>query len=244
MATALLLAAGLLATPPALPPEGRPVGLAPTAASAELGGRVEGPAGAGFDLADVVVELDHPGFAQAQRVRLDLRGEFQFPSLVPGDYTLRVRHAGRVVERPVSLAAGVREHLEIELEPAPAPADPPAPAPAPVVSGAPVDDGQTLRRAGLGVTVLGVVLGIGGAIVAFHNPCGRDGARGSNCETDLRNTVALTLGVASLGTLAGGVSSMAVGQSLKNRERLRRADLGFALRLDRGGGGLVLLGRF
>jgi hypothetical protein len=101
------------------------------------------------------------------------------------------------------------------------------------------DEGFVLRRVGLGVTIFGSILAIGGVLAAYTNPCGHDGASGSNCEVDTRNVVALTMGVTALGTLTAGITSMSIGHALKKRQQA-----GLALRFDRGGGGLVFTARF
>jgi len=103
------------------------------------------------------------------------------------------------------------------------------------------DEGLVLRRVGLGVTIFGTVLAIGGVFAAYTNPCGHDGARGSNCEVDIRNAVALTMGVTALGALTAGITSMSIGHALRKRQ-LQAS--GLALRLDRGAAGLMFVGRF
>ena len=102
------------------------------------------------------------------------------------------------------------------------------------------DEGLVLRRVGLGVTIFGTVLAVGGLFAAYTNPCGHDGARGSNCEVDIRNAVALTMGVTALGTLTAGITSMAIGHALKKRQQLSAV----AFRFDPSGGGLVFTARF
>jgi hypothetical protein len=102
------------------------------------------------------------------------------------------------------------------------------------------DEGLVLRRVGLGVTIFGTVLAAGGLMAAFSNPCGHDGARGSNCEVDVRNAVALTMGVTALGALTAGITSMAVGHSIRKRQLAS----GLALNFNRGGGGLLFVVRF
>jgi hypothetical protein len=134
--------------------------------------------------------------------------------------------------------------------PAPAVVAPPSASPTLAVTRAPRpagaifehrhDEGFVLRRVGLGVTIFGSVLAVGGVLAAYSNPCGHDGARGSNCEVDVRNSVALTMGVTALGVLTAGITSMAVGHALKKRQLAS----GFALRFDRGGGGLIFVTRF
>lgn len=102
------------------------------------------------------------------------------------------------------------------------------------------DEGLVLRRVGLGVTIFGTILGIGGAVAASTNPCGHDGARGSDCEVDIRNTVALTMGVTALGTLTAGITSMAIGHALRKRQQLSAV----AFRFGPDGGGLTFTARF
>lgn len=92
------------------------------------------------------------------------------------------------------------------------------------------EPGVGLRRYGLGVTIVGVVLGIGGVIAANTNPCGKDGANGSDCRSDVRTAVALSMGVASFGLITGGVVSMSLGYAQRRKARLELGSVGLALR--------------
>lgn len=95
------------------------------------------------------------------------------------------------------------------------------PRPAGAIYNPAAEPGVGLRRYGLGATVVGVILGIGGVIAATTNPCGKDGANGSDCISDTRNAVAMSMGVASLGVITGGVIAMSIGQV--QRRKARRA---------------------
>ncbi|EDM78763.1 hypothetical protein PPSIR1_12298 [Plesiocystis pacifica SIR-1] len=221
-------------------------------------GRIEGSVTlpAGVALESVRVELECACAGQTQRLRLNIAGAFSFTGLGPGRYTVRAEgvDAEGVEQRAVTtieLGPGTQAQLELALEPvAAAPATVPAPAldsppPAATLPAPPPEDGKVFRRVGLGVTVLGVVVGIGGTFVAFQAPCGKDGSRGANCETDVRNTLALSSGVLALGAIVGGVSSMAVGQALKRRHRLQYGrEHGVSVSASGTGAGLVWSGRF
>lgn len=102
------------------------------------------------------------------------------------------------------------------------------------------EPGAGLRRYGLATTIAGVVLGLGGVIAVNTNPCGKDGANGSDCLSDTRNAVALAMGVASFGLITGGVVAMSIGHAQRRRARLELASFGISLH----GGGLQLRGRF
>lgn len=251
---ASVLALTLAPAPPSLPTAGPgPNALVPGGVAVEPG-RIEGSVTlpAGVALQSVRVELECACASQTQRLRLNIAGAFSFTGLGPGRYTVRATgvDAEGVEQRAVTtleLGPGTQAQLELALEPAPAvpaPAlDSPPPAAAPPAP--PPEDGKVFRRVGLGVTVLGVVVGIGGTFVAFQAPCGKDGSRGANCETDVRNTLALSSGVLALGAIVGGVSSMAVGQALKRRHRLQYGhEHGVSLSASGTGAGLVWSGRF
>jgi hypothetical protein len=102
--------------------------------------------------------------------------------------------------------------------------------------------GAGLRRYGLGATIVGVVLGIGGGIAATTNPCGQDGANGSDCRSDIRNAVAMTFAAAGFGFVVGGVTAMAIGHAQRRQARLELAGVGVSLHGH--GGALLLRARF
>lgn len=185
---------------------------------------IEDPA---LDLGDVLIELSCSCEDQVQRLRPALGGTFSYAGLTPGRYTVRARYPGGHVELPLVLEPGRESTVALRIHaaapPAPSVADDnaaPTPPlrPAGAVATHPRDSGAGLRRYGLGFTVLGTVLGIGGLVAAYHNPCGKDGSKGGNCEVDVRNIVALGLGVTALGSMTGGLISMAVGQALRKRD--------------------------
>jgi hypothetical protein len=88
------------------------------------------------------------------------------------------------------------------------------------------EPGIGLRRYGLGATIVGVILGIGGVIAANTNPCGKDGANGSDCASDTRNAIAMTMGAASLGVITGGVIAMSIGHAQRRKARLDLRNFG------------------
>jgi hypothetical protein len=88
------------------------------------------------------------------------------------------------------------------------------------------EPGIGLRRYGLGATIVGVIVGIGGVIAANTNPCGKDGARGSDCVSDTRNAVAMSMGVASLGVITGGVIAMSIGHAQRRKARQSLENIG------------------
>lgn len=100
--------------------------------------------------------------------------------------------------------------------------------------------GAGLRRYGLATTIAGVVLGLGGVIAATTNPCGQDGANGSDCASDTRNAVAMMMGAASFGLITGGVIAMSIGHAQGRRARLELASFGVTPH----GGSLQLRARF
>lgn len=102
------------------------------------------------------------------------------------------------------------------------------------------EPGAGLRRYGLATTIAGVVLGLGGVIAATTNPCGKDGANGSDCASDTRNAAAMTMGVGGFGLITGGVVAMSIGHAQGRRARLELAGFGVTLH----GGGLQLRARF
>jgi hypothetical protein len=102
------------------------------------------------------------------------------------------------------------------------------------------EPGAGLRRYGLASTIAGVILGLGGVIAATTNPCGQDGANGSDCVSDTRNAVAMAMGAGSFGLITGGVVAMSVGHAQQRRARLELAGFGVTLH----GGGLQLRARF
>ena len=214
----------------------------------------------GVDKGEVLVELaavgSEPG-SGVTRMRLDLNSAFAFYAVTPGRYSLRARHGSLVRNTQLDLAAG--DELEVELvlcAPVPAiargperPALPATRRPRGAIWSHAGDEGLAMRRFGLATTVVGTVLATGALVVAFHNPCGRDGASGADCRVDLRNTAALGLGITALGSLTAGVTLMAVGQTVARRDPTRsrpgaRAQLHWGLDLHPGGSGLVLAGRF
>jgi hypothetical protein len=92
------------------------------------------------------------------------------------------------------------------------------------------EPGAGLRRYGLATTIAGVILGLGGVIAANTNPCGKDGASGSDCASDTRNAAAMAMGVASFGLITGGVVAMSIGHAQQRRARLELASFGVTLR--------------
>lgn len=252
-----LLAALLATEPPVLPPvpTGPPGGVTPIfvepiasseRASARLHGVVRGEDFV-LELSTVTLELACIDCTEAPaRVRPDLQGEFEFWGIEPGTYRLIVEQQGRTSERELTLTADQQANIELVV-----PRPPPMPElPAELVDSLaaddplrrharPRDEGETLRRAGLATTVLGSALGIGGVLVATLAPCGRDGTQGADCNVDIRNTVALVLGVSAVGALTAGIVSMALGRSYQRRQQIEAG-----LTAGRGSGGLVLVGRF
>ncbi|MFV8749842.1 hypothetical protein ACNOYE_04775 [Nannocystaceae bacterium ST9] len=255
-----LLLALLAIEPPVLPPVPAnppggvpPILVRPSAsepASARIGGVVRGD-GYDLELGSVTLELACLDCDRAAtRVRPDLRGAFEFWGLAAGEYRLVVEQrfdtrVEQTSERTLTLAADEQATLELVIA-----RPPPRPElPAELVGSLPADDprrqtpvqdqGQTMRRVGLGVTVVGAAMGIGGVLVATVPPCGRDGSRGADCQVDIRNTIALILGVSAAGALTGGIVSMVVGRSLGRQSRFQAG-----IAPQRRGAGLVVVGRF
>ncbi len=251
---AILVAAMLAGEPPRLPPAPAsppggtpPIEVRPSRSAVEaarLSGTLRGE-DFELDLREVTLELACIDCTRpATRVRPDLRGGFEFWGLEPGGYRLIITAGARTSERELELAAGEAARLELVIASASASPESPTELTPPKERGPeprprPQDQGAALRRAGLATTVVGSAMAVGGVLVASLAPCRHDGTTGANCDVDVRNTVALVLGVAAAGTLTAGIVSMVLGRSLQREQRLA-AGIAF----DRRGGGLVLVARF
>jgi hypothetical protein len=242
--------ASTLALACSLPPvPSGPPGVAPIEVRASEQARVRGvvqPEHADtLELDEVTLELACTGCGrEAARVRPDLAGAFEFWGLAPGRHRLTLRVGPRSFVRELELAAG-EEHVLTLVVPAPAPVPAPvlAPATEPLVPADArpserSDPSLPLRRGGLAATIVGSTMGVGALLFATVVPCGQDGTRGADCDVDVRNTVALAMGLASAGTLTAGLVALGLGRAQ------RREQIAAGLVVQRGGGGLVVLTRF
>lgn len=243
-ASALALA---LALPPV--PAGPP-GVAPIViesgprADARVRGIVQAEGEEPLDLSTITIELACSGIGcgrEPLRVRPDVSGAFELWKVAAGRHRLTLRVGARSFEHELELAAGEERVVTLvvpKLEvPAPSLASEPAVRAQPHASSRAPDPGQPLRRGGLAATIVGGTMGVGALLFATLVPCGKDGTRGADCDVDVRNTVALAMGLASAGTLTAGLVAMGFGRALR-REQVAA---GVALQRD---GGVVVVGRF
>lgn len=240
----------VLALACSLPPvPSGPPGIAPievrASDQARVRGLVQGEGTSTLELDEVTLELACEGCGrEALRVRPDLAGAFEFWGVPPGRHRLTVRVGTRSVVRELELAAGEEHQLTLVVpaaSPAPAPAlapDTPPPAPLDTRPTERSDPSLPLRRGGLAATIVGGTMGVGALLFATVVPCGEDGTRGADCDVDVRNTVALAMGLASAGTLTAGLVALGLGRAQ------RREQISAGLVVQRGGGGLVVLTRF
>lgn len=242
--------ASVLALACSLPPvPSGPPGIAPievrASDQARVRGLVQGEGTSTLELDEVTLEIVCEGCGrEALRVRPDLAGAFEFWGLAPGRHRLTLRVGTRSIVRELELAPGEEHVLTLVVPaaaPAPAPAlapDTPSPAPAETRPSERSDPSLPLRRGGLAATIVGSTMGVGALLFATVVPCGEDGTRGADCDVDVRNTVALAMGLASAGTLTAGLVALGLGRA-QGREQISAG-----LVVQRGGGGLVVLTRF
>jgi hypothetical protein len=245
--------ASVLALACSLPPvPSGPPGVAPIEVPAREQARVRGVVqaeGAGvLELDEVTLELACAGCGrEAARVRPDLAGAFEFWGLAPGRHRLTLRVGTRTFVRELELAAGEEHAITLVVPalaaaPLPLPTLPtPDPEPSPSLhprAAEASDLSQPLRRGGLAATIVGGTMGVGALLFATVVPCGEDGTRGADCDVDVRNTVALAMGLASAGTLTAGLVALGLGRAQ------RREQIAAGLVVQRGGGGLVVRMRF
>lgn len=246
LASMLVLVLALACSLPPVP--SGPPGIAPievrASDHARVRGLVRGEGTSTLELDEVTLELACEGCGrEALRVRPDLAGAFEFWGLAPGRHRLTLRVGTRSVVRELELAAG-EEHVLSLIVPAAAPAPAPSLAPdtpPPAADTRPTersDPSLPLRRGGLAATIVGGTMGVGALLFATVVPCGEDGTRGADCDVDVRNTVALAMGLASAGTLTAGLVALGLGRA----QRREQISAGFVVQ--RGGGGLVVLTRF
>lgn len=248
LASALALSLALPPVPPG-PPGVAPIvieaGPSPRA-QARVQGRVQAEGEAALDLSTVSLELECSGGCgrPAARVRPDLSGAFELWRIEPGRHRLTLHVGPRSFVHELELAPGEERVITLvvpEVEPPPPSLPASRPSAPPQTAAARermADPGQPLRRGGLAATIVGSTMGVGALLFATLVPCGKDGTRGADCDVDVRNTVALAMGLASAGTLTAGLVALGLGRAQ------RREHVSAGVALQRGGGGLVVLARF